>query len=98
MNWNRSSGRRPIRLSTSSFVCARSSGAATTFSSDGGTSVVQNEGPRIIIARVENQEVLAALTKLTSTTFGFDQRAWRLWYDQEKRAQATKEQTGERRE
>ena len=71
---------------------------ATTFSSDGGTSVIQNEGPRIIIARVENQEVLAALTKLTGTTFGFDQRAWRLWHDQEKRAQATKEQVRERRE
>ena len=71
---------------------------AATFSSNGGSSVIQNEGPRVIVARVENQEVLAALTKLTSTTFGFDQRAWRLWYDQEKRAQATKEQTGERRE
>ncbi len=33
MNANRSSGRRPIRLSTRSAVAARSSGSATTFSS-----------------------------------------------------------------
>jgi hypothetical protein len=65
---------------------------AASFSADGGTSIVQNQGPRVIVARVQNQEVLAALTKLTQTTFGFDQRAWRLWHDQEKRARAAKEQ------
>lgn len=65
---------------------------ASTFSSDGGTSIVQNEGPRVIIAQVENQEVLSALTKLTGTTFGYDQRAWRLWHHQERRAQAEKNQ------
>src|ERR1035437_7121503 len=32
MNWKRSSGLRPIRLSTTRFVSARSSGRATTFS------------------------------------------------------------------
>ena len=32
MNWNRSSGLRPIRLSTRVFVAARSSGRATTLS------------------------------------------------------------------
>jgi hypothetical protein len=63
---------------------------AASFSADGGTSIVQNEGPRVIVARVQNQEVLAALTKLTQTTFGYDQRAWRLWHDQEKRARAAK--------
>jgi hypothetical protein len=63
---------------------------ASTFSSDGSTSVVQNEGPRVIISQVQNQEVLSALTKLTGTTFGYDQRAWRLWYHQERRAQAEK--------
>ncbi len=65
---------------------------AASFSADGGTSFGQNAGPRVIVSRVQNQEVLAALTKLTQATFGFDQRAWRLWYDQEKRAQAAKEQ------
>jgi hypothetical protein len=59
---------------------------------------VQNEGPRVIVARVQNQEVLAALTRLSQTTFGYDQRAWRLWYDQEKRSQGAKEQPGERRQ
>ena len=63
---------------------------AASFSADGGTSIVQNEGPRVIVSRVQNQEVLAALTKLTQTTFGYDQRAWRLWLDQEKRARAAK--------
>ena len=71
---------------------------AATFSADGGTAVIQNEGPRVIVAQVQNQEVLAALTKLTGTTFGYNPRAWRLWYDQEMRAQGAKEQTGERRE
>lgn len=71
---------------------------AASFSADGGTSIVQNEGPRVIVARVQNQEVLAALTKLSQTTFGYDQRAWRLWYDQETRARAEKEQPGERRQ
>ena len=45
MSWNRSSGRRPIRLSTRSFVRARSSGGATTLSSDrfAGSIVVSFE-------------------------------------------------------
>ena len=64
---------------------------AASFSADGGSSFMQNEGPRIIVANVQNQEVLAALTSLTQTTFGYDQRAWRLWYDQEKRARGAKE-------
>lgn len=63
---------------------------AASFSADGGTSFGQNDGPRVIISRVQNQEVLAALTTLTQTTFGYDQRAWRLWHDQEKRARAAK--------
>ncbi|MGI8982303.1 MAG: HEAT repeat domain-containing protein [Pirellulaceae bacterium] len=66
-----------------------------SFSADGGTSILPNEGPRVIVSRVQNQEVLAALTKLSQTTFGYDQRAWRLWYDQEQRARAEKEQPGE---
>jgi len=65
---------------------------AASFNVDGGTSFLQNDGPKVIVARVQNQEVLAALTKLSQTTFGFDQRAWRLWYDQEKRAQAAREE------
>ena len=64
---------------------------AAMFSADGGTSIVQNDGPRILVARVQNQEVLEALTRLTRTTFGYDQRAWRLWYDQEKRAQGARQ-------
>jgi hypothetical protein len=63
---------------------------AASFSADGGTSFGQNDGPRVIISRVQNQEVLAALTTLTQTTFGYDQRAWRLWHDQEKQARAAK--------
>lgn len=71
---------------------------AASFSSDGGTSIMHNEGPRVIVARVQNQEVLAALTSLTRASFGYDQHAWRLWHDQERRAAAAKEQPAERRE
>ena len=71
---------------------------AASFSADGGTAIMHNEGPHVIVARVQNQEVLAALTRLTHTTFGYDQHAWRLWHDQERRAQASKEQPADRRQ
>jgi hypothetical protein len=62
----------------------------TTFSSN-GTSMQQNEGPKVIVARVQNQHVLDALTKLSGANFGFDQRAWRYWHAQEKVAAEAKQ-------
>jgi hypothetical protein len=65
---------------------------AVSFGS-GGTSMMKNEGPKVQIARVQNQHVLDTLTKLSrGSNFGFDQRAWRYWYAQEKKI----EQAGQR--
>ena len=36
------------------------------------------------VYHVHNQPVLDALSKLTSADFGFDKKAWRIWYAQEK--------------
>jgi hypothetical protein len=59
---------------------------ATTagFSKDGGTFLKKGEGPELQVYHVQNQPVLDALSKLTGADFGFDQRAWRYWYAQEK--------------
>jgi HEAT repeats len=69
----------------------RPEATAASFRADGGAAFIQNEGPHVIVASVQNQEVLAALTKLTQTSFGYDQRAWRLWHDQELQARAVKD-------
>ncbi len=62
---------------------------AATFTSDGSGSFVQNEGPKVQIVRVQNQQVLDALGKLSGGAgFGFDQQRWRYWYHQEKQAEA----------
>jgi hypothetical protein len=62
---------------------------AASFSREGGVAFAQNEGPKIQIVRVHNQQVLQALTRLSGgTSFGFDQKAWRYWYAQERQAEA----------
>lgn len=63
-------------------------GPDSTTTTFGGSSTVmkQNEGPKVIVAHVQNQHVLDALTKLSGSNFGFDQRAWRYWHAQEKHA------------
>jgi hypothetical protein len=58
--------------------------STTTSFSDSGTGLKQNEGPKVIVAHVQNQHVLGALSKLSGVNFGFDQRAWRYWHAQEK--------------
>lgn len=64
---------------------------AATFSADGSSSFTQNDSPQVQIIRVQNQQVLDALTTLSGgSTFGFDQKAWRYWYHQEKQAEARK--------
>ena len=61
---------------------------AATFTPDGG-NFVQNEGPKVQIVRVQNQQVLDALGRLSGGSgFGFDQKAWRYWYHQERQAEA----------
>lgn len=64
---------------------------AASFSADGGTMFIHNDGPRVIVARIQNQQVLETLSSLSGVTFGYDQKAWRLWYDQERRAQAVRQ-------
>jgi len=61
-------------------------GTTTTFGS-GGTYMKQNEGPKVEIVHVQNQQVADALSKLTGASFGFNQTAWRYWHAQEKLAQ-----------
>ena len=69
----------------------------TTFSKE-GTTMKKNEGPQVVIARVQNQHVLDALSRLAGgVSFGFDTRAWRYWHAQEKQAQQQSTQTIELR-
>jgi hypothetical protein len=58
--------------------------ATTTAFTTAGAHMRKGEGPEVQIVHVQNQPVLDALTKLTGADFGFDQRAWRYWYSQEK--------------
>jgi hypothetical protein len=62
---------------------------AATFGSDGSATFSKNEGPQVQIVRVQNQQVLEALRKLSGEAgFGYDQERWRYWYNQEKQAEA----------
>lgn len=61
-------------------------GSTTTGFSDSGTFMKQDDGPRIILHHVQNQQVLDALTKMTGVSFGYDQKAWRAWYAQDQLA------------
>lgn len=58
--------------------------ATTTAFSSAGAVMKKGEGPEVQIVHVQNQPVLDALSKLTGTNFGFDERAWRYWHAQEK--------------
>jgi hypothetical protein len=58
--------------------------ATTTVFSKDGAVMKKGEGAELQVFHVQNQPVLDALSKLTGTDFGFDQRAWRYWYVQEK--------------
>lgn len=72
--------------------------ATTTAFSNVGTMMKKGEGPEVQIVHVKNQPVLDALTKLTGTDFGWDQKAWRYWYAQEKIARdAAQTTSGARR-
>jgi hypothetical protein len=55
----------------------------TTFGS-GGAAMQKGNGLELRIHHVHNQPVLDALSKMTGVDFGYDQKAWRYWYAQEK--------------
>ena len=69
----------------------------TTGFSDSGTVMKQNEGPKVLVSHVQNQHVLDALAKLTGASFGFDQRGWRFWHAQEKKAAEATQVVGDTR-
>jgi hypothetical protein len=55
----------------------------TTFgrsSAGGGTSFGTGGGPKIVKKMVRNEEVLAALSRLTGKDFDFDVAAWKRWF------------------
>jgi HEAT repeat protein len=58
--------------------------ATTSAFSNDGTFMKKGDGPEAIVYHIQNQPVLDALSKLTGANFGFDQRAWRTWYSQDK--------------
>jgi hypothetical protein len=61
-----------------------------TFSFGGGKSGIEGGSKPIIISeRVQNLAALTALRKLTGVNYGFDQAAWRKWYQQPQRSSTT---------
>lgn len=60
-------------------------GEATTssFGSD-GSFMKKGDGPEAVVYHVQNQTVLDTLAKLTGANYGFDEKAWRHWYAQDK--------------
>ena len=69
------------------FVINQGGGAGSispTFSRDangnGGAGLSSGGGPKIVIRSLHNDEVLAALVKLTGQDFDFDIEGWKGWY------------------
>ena len=50
----------------------------------GGGGLAMNQKPKIIPHYVQNQGVLDALVAITGQNFGYDERAWRTWYRNQK--------------
>lgn len=72
-------------------IPGRGSNATTTTFSDSGSFAKSGDGPQVIIAHIQNQSVLSALSSLTGVDFGYDQRAWRYWHAQDKIAREMKQ-------
>jgi hypothetical protein len=78
------------------FVVSTGSGGpgsiSPTFSRDssggfGGAGLSSGGGPKVIYRNLNNDEVLAALVKLTGQDFDFDVAAWNSWYAANKQEQ-----------
>ncbi len=79
-------GRAPSGGYSATFSKGATDGLGTT---GGGSTLVQNDDPKLGIANVRNEEVLTALTKLSGgANFGFDGKAWRYWLAQEKKRES----------
>lgn len=62
----------------------RGSEATTSVFGSDGTFMKKGDPTDVAVYHVHNQPVLDALSKLTGVDFGFDQKAWRYWYSQDK--------------
>jgi len=78
------------------FVVSTGSGGpgsiSPTFSRDssggfGGAGLSSGGGPKVVYRNLNNDEVLAALVKLTGQDFDFDVAAWKSWYAANKQEQ-----------
>ena len=49
-----------------------------------GGGIAMNQKPRTIAHDLQNQDVLDALVAITGQNFGYDQRAWKTWYMNQK--------------
>lgn len=58
--------------------------ATTAGFANGNAFMKKGDEAELQVFHIQNQPVLDALTKLTGANFGFDQKAWRYWYAQEK--------------
>jgi HEAT repeat protein len=54
---------------------------SASFNNQGGGGLSMGSSSKIISYEVENQDVLAALKKLTGVSFNFDIDRWQAWYD-----------------
>jgi hypothetical protein len=63
--------------------------ATTAGFANGNAFMKKGDAAELQVFHIQNQPVLDALSKLTSVNFGFDQKAWRYWYAQEKVARET---------
>ncbi len=73
-------------ITTHSQVVRQGLGAEATTSAFGsdGSFMKKGDGPALEVYHIQNQPVLDALSKLTGANFGFDKKAWRTWYAQDK--------------
>ncbi len=80
-------GRGSADSISTSFSGGESAGAqASSAYPTTGTNMTTGDASKIIRRQVPNQDVLTALVKLAEgSSFGFDQRAWRLWLAAERR-------------
>ncbi|MEQ8788660.1 MAG: HEAT repeat domain-containing protein [Pirellulaceae bacterium] len=87
------SGQGPDTVTTT-FTRPPPGAASPTLCRDRGvlSGLSAGDQTKVIPMRVNNQEVLTALVKLSGgVTFGYDQQAWRNWHEQQKRVDAVKE-------
>ncbi|MCI0362163.1 MAG: hypothetical protein L0211_27085 [Planctomycetaceae bacterium] len=79
------------------YIPGRNPDSTTATFAGGQHSVSQGGGPEVRIMHIRNQHVLGALTKLTGANFDYDQKSWRYWHAQEKKAREAREPVADAR-